>query len=67
MISLNIEESDPTRDGLERARQMLASSLKLLDDNHAPLEIGAHLDFVIHLLGEFLDGAADVPASSVSK
>jgi len=55
------------RDEIARARDMMASALKLLDDNHGPIEVGAHLDLAIHLLGEFLDEARDFSISNASK
>ena len=54
MICVNVEESAPMRDEIVRARDMLATALELLDRNSAPVEIGAHLDLVLHLINDFL-------------
>jgi len=67
VVSLNVNEVYPMRDALERARDMMASALKLLDESGAPIEIGAHLDLAVHLLGEFLSETDELRASSATK
>lgn len=59
MDNTNAHELRPL---LQEALEQLRSALNLLDDGHAPAQIGARVDMAIHELSTVLTGPSGEPS-----